>query len=122
MTDQSSPSRRFQFRLRTLMIVVTLLAVPCAYVGSQAKIVRNRRTMREWLQSHGAMVMTIAVDISTKKRFQPSVSWLREMFGDSGVVSIGVRRPLSSAEEQRLKAAFPEAVVYWFQTDDEQGN
>jgi hypothetical protein len=25
--------RRFQFRLRTLMIGVTLLAVPCAYAG-----------------------------------------------------------------------------------------
>ena len=30
---------RFQFRLRTLMIAVTLLAVPCAYVGWQAMIV-----------------------------------------------------------------------------------
>jgi hypothetical protein len=27
MADQPSPRRRFQFRLRTLMIVVTLLAV-----------------------------------------------------------------------------------------------
>ncbi len=33
----------FQFRLRTLMIVVTLLAVPLGYVGWQAKIVRERK-------------------------------------------------------------------------------
>jgi hypothetical protein len=33
---------RFQFRLRTLMIVVTLLAVPFAYVGWQARIARDR--------------------------------------------------------------------------------
>jgi hypothetical protein len=30
MADQPSPRRRFQFRLRTLMIGVTLLAVVCA--------------------------------------------------------------------------------------------
>jgi hypothetical protein len=35
--------RRLQFRLRTLMIVVTLLAVPCVYVGRQAKIVRESK-------------------------------------------------------------------------------
>ena len=43
MAAQPSPRRRFQFRLRTLMIVVTLLAVPCAYIGWQAKIVRAQR-------------------------------------------------------------------------------
>jgi hypothetical protein len=32
MADQPSPHRRFQFRLRTLMIGVTLLAIPCAYL------------------------------------------------------------------------------------------
>jgi hypothetical protein len=33
MPHQPSPRRRFQFRLRTLMIVVTVLAVPLGYVG-----------------------------------------------------------------------------------------
>jgi hypothetical protein len=41
----SQPRRRFQFRLRTLMIGVTLLAVVCGYVGRQAEIVRNRREL-----------------------------------------------------------------------------
>jgi hypothetical protein len=40
MADQpATPRRHFQFRLRTLMIGVTLLAVPLGYVGWQAKIV-----------------------------------------------------------------------------------
>jgi hypothetical protein len=44
--------RRFQFSLRSLLIVVTLLAVTCAYVGWQAKIVRERKeTMTELLRS-----------------------------------------------------------------------
>ena len=39
--------RWFRFSLRTLMIGVTLLAVACAYVGWQAKIVGERRALRE---------------------------------------------------------------------------
>jgi hypothetical protein len=39
--------RRFQFRLRTLLIGVTLLAVPLGYVGWQVKIVRERRLQIE---------------------------------------------------------------------------
>ena len=39
--------RRFQFRLRTLMIAVTLPAVPMGYAGWQAKIVSERWAMRE---------------------------------------------------------------------------
>jgi hypothetical protein len=35
MFDQPSPRRCFQFRLRTLLIVVTLLSIACAYVGRQ---------------------------------------------------------------------------------------
>jgi hypothetical protein len=45
MPDQPSPRRRFQFSLRTLMIVVTLSAAQCAFV---AWVVRDRqRLIRE---------------------------------------------------------------------------
>lgn len=56
MTDP--PQRRFQFRLRTLMIVVTVLAVAMAYVGRQLKWIADRheamkeygpRTRAKWL-------------------------------------------------------------------------
>ena len=47
MPDQLPPRRRFQFRLRTLLIVVALLAVPCWYVANEARIVRQRRAMTE---------------------------------------------------------------------------
>jgi hypothetical protein len=39
----SSPLRRFQFRLRTLLIVVTVLSAVCGYLGWQAKIVQERK-------------------------------------------------------------------------------
>jgi hypothetical protein len=44
-----SPNRKrrwFQFSLRSLMIVVAVLAVPCAYIGRQAMIVRQRKVLR----------------------------------------------------------------------------
>jgi hypothetical protein len=37
MTDHSAPRRRFQFRLRTLLIVVTVVAVLCSVVAWYAK-------------------------------------------------------------------------------------
>jgi hypothetical protein len=42
MADQPSPRRRFQFRLRTLMIVVTVLAVVCWVVVDRARLIRER--------------------------------------------------------------------------------
>jgi hypothetical protein len=50
---------RFQFRLRTLMIVVTLLAVACGNVGWQAKFVRARTAMRQRLSDKGAAFIDI---------------------------------------------------------------
>jgi hypothetical protein len=45
MDDQPAPRRRFQFRLRTLLIVVTLLAAQCAFV---TWVIRDRqRLIRE---------------------------------------------------------------------------
>jgi alpha-D-ribose 1-methylphosphonate 5-triphosphate synthase subunit PhnL len=48
--SEAEPPKRdrrwFQFRLRTLLIGVTLLAVACGYVASKAKIVRDRSEWR----------------------------------------------------------------------------
>jgi hypothetical protein len=44
--------RRFQFGLRTLLIGVTLLAIPMAYVGWQAKIATRRDAMYRQLYSY----------------------------------------------------------------------
>ena len=37
--------RYFQFSLRTMFVVVTLLAIPCGYVAWQDQIVRERKAM-----------------------------------------------------------------------------
>jgi hypothetical protein len=106
-----SPRRRFQFRLRTLMIVVTLIAVPCAYVGWQAKIVRDRKAWlaRQPIQRRidgPKIIKELAQGDPTR-----SPSKIRLWLGDKSVEYIGI--PISSnPEELKLAASlFPEAVI-----------
>jgi hypothetical protein len=47
MAEQPSPRRRFQFRLRTLMIVVTLFAAVCPLGGRLLERWRIENVMRE---------------------------------------------------------------------------
>jgi hypothetical protein len=93
--------RRFQFRLRTLMIGVTLLAVPCAYVGWQAKIVRERDAMRLDLKDHGFVTFDDPKLVPIVRR------WL----GDEGYSTILVPRGTSADYIAKIKAIFPESTV-----------
>jgi hypothetical protein len=52
--------RWFQFSLRTLMIVVTLLAVPMGYVGWQAKIVKSRSDLLEQIKKRNRIYLSFA--------------------------------------------------------------
>jgi hypothetical protein len=98
MADQPSP-RRFQFRLRTLMIVVTRLAVPCAYVGWQAKIVRERTAFRD---DHCRFSWVGDYD---------EIPWLRRCLGDEPYEILAI--PLDSSKDLRDQAAslFPDARI-----------
>ncbi len=51
-TEPKRKRRWFQFSLRTLMIGVTLLAVPLGYVGWQAKIAKRRMAMYHELYNY----------------------------------------------------------------------
>ena len=117
MADQPSPRRRFQFRLRTLMIVVTLLAVACGYVGSQAKVARER---------HQAMAThrTIYPDVNLGPRgemyqrwtgvpvIRPEAPWPLRWFGEQGYWGINSGDTASDDEVANLKRLFPEAEVW----------
>jgi hypothetical protein len=100
--NESPKCRRFQFRLRTLMIVVTLLAVPLAYVGWQAKIVRERTAL---LANRDDMPFASVTIEETKDGAIPTVRlWL----GDHFCARIRLRNP---GDAERYKAAFPEADI-----------
>ena len=91
---------RFQFRLRTLFVGVTLLAVPMAYVAHEAKIVRERKSL-----------------LDRAPEFEPcdnwhGISWMRRMLGDEAVGIIQLLVASSDEEVERYQTAFPEASIH----------
>jgi hypothetical protein len=109
MTDPSPPRRPFQFRLRTLMVAVTMLAVSCAYLGWQAKIVRERKAMVEHLLN--VEDAYIARDGSNAPiDHNKMLPWIRRLFGDEAIIEVGV--PVASRMTAReIHGVLPEAVV-----------
>jgi hypothetical protein len=109
--------RRFQYRLRTLMIGVTLLAVPLGYVGWQAKIVRERKLLAdEYRRSPNCYISTETNVENWPWRPMPhanprEVSWLRRLIGDEAIARIAFDRPISDAELFKLRDMFPEATI-----------
>ncbi len=87
-----------RFRLRTLLIVVGVVAVPCAWVGWQLDWIRQRRTARQAAAIRG---------VYRDKIDAPSMLWI---FGERG------ERILLCAPENahRLKELFPEADIREF--------
>jgi hypothetical protein len=107
MTTSSSapsPRRRFQFRLRTLMIGVTLLAVPCAYVGWQAKIVRERRALLDEINAAGGG--EVPADIAHRP------PWLRRILGDENVGFMVVPYTTDGETMARIFRLFPDVPTF----------
>jgi hypothetical protein len=63
---------RFQFRLRTLFIVLTLLAIPCGYVGWQKKIVADRAAFLEGLAKPPGTVPILRSPRTSVSSVEPS--------------------------------------------------
>ena len=96
---------RFQFRLRTLMIGVTLLAVPCAYISHEAKVVRERRAILRTIDTAGGRFL--AINEGDLPAGMTGPGWIRRLLGDVAVVEIDFHA--SSLSQDYLKEKFPEA-------------
>ena len=96
---------RFQFSLRTLLIVVTLLAIPCWYGGEQYRLVARRKTILQELKQRSGYY-----DFQDG-RSNPGVPWLRASCGDRAIRLIGMPHACSNRELGEMKACFPEARV-----------
>jgi hypothetical protein len=114
-TPQSAPKRRrrFQFRFRTLFIVMTLVAVVCGYVGHQAQKVAHRRQLYLHLSFEGKAFGTICGPPGATAETAPdlSLSWLRQELGDFLLVYIRVDKTVTEEDFIDLRDSFPEAVV-----------
>jgi hypothetical protein len=116
MTDEPTtaepqkPRRRwFQFRLRTLLVGVVLLSIPCAYVANQWRIVAARRN---WLEQHPQPMFTVDITVigndgKEVPQPEPTVPPIRRWLGDEPTKYVDVR---SSAEEKAARQIFPEAT------------
>jgi hypothetical protein len=114
--------RWFQFSLRTLLVGVTLLAIPCAYVGWQIKIVRERKALAREVSEAGGNLFFVSEAIQPMHRTfvvngamrgppYPTVSRLRVWLGDD--VALGIVLPTSTPADtvKRVEQVFPEADV-----------
>jgi hypothetical protein len=88
------------------MIVVTLLAIPCGYVGWQAKIVDERNAMITDLRNTEKVVFGLA---EPGDNDQPP--WIRRILGDQGIRYIGLPITTTTTKEyrRRVRELFPEA-------------
>ncbi|HEV2969245.1 MAG TPA: hypothetical protein VGY55_04585 [Pirellulales bacterium] len=94
------PRRRFQFSLRTLLIVATLLAMLCGYIGRQVEIVKKRDVM-------AAAPGVDSVTGDSLKRIPLFRRWL----GDKYYLGLSIDKSASDDEIARYKSAFPEATI-----------
>jgi hypothetical protein len=110
--------RRFSFRLRTALIVLT---IGCVWLGWQANLVHQRRVVRNEIEAAGGMVLEsdrpgtwpyhvpIGYNLVQIRPAQP-VGWLRELMGDKAVAAILVRKEqMSVGALSTAVARFPEA-------------
>jgi hypothetical protein len=124
---------RFQFRLRTLMIVITLLAPLFAYIAWQARIVCERRAMVAEIESLGGGIFSgrrttagfsnrfpnwpgeaIAFLDSQNDRPSEAQGTTRWLLGDDAVLIIWLPATVAPAEEARIKQRIPEAYIWRF--------
>jgi hypothetical protein len=99
--------RRFQFRLRTLMIGVTLLAVLC---GWQAKVIRDRHEAAKTYLTVSAVYETYGPNHTVRVRTQ-SAPWPLRWLGEDGYFVVIVPLSTHDDEVQRLVRLFPEAKI-----------
>ena len=105
------PKRRwFAFSLRTMFMVVT---VACVWLGYNLNWIRQRHKALDWLEA--SPESWYSPYAGPKSKLQARAPWSLRMFGERGIVGIGMDRqdfagpsPYSPAT---LKELFPEARV-----------
>jgi hypothetical protein len=120
--------RWFRFSLRTLMVVMALVSLPMAWLGSQANMIREReRLLTEVERAGGGYVETtgeplgvydapiiehcrIAATWTSYRAEYPRPSIVRQWLGEKIVLMISCPG-MDSAKLSQIKAAFPEAEI-----------
>jgi hypothetical protein len=80
---EAEPKRKrrwFQFSLRTLLIVVVIVAIPCAWLGRKIEQKRREREAVAGLRDPGG---TVLYDYEVEKEGPAGPDWLRRMLGEN---------------------------------------
>jgi hypothetical protein len=105
----AAPKRRwFRFSLRTVFVVVTLVAVGIAWMQSQVKTVRERERL-----------IKTSIFWGVSSQHPPRIPWVWSLLGAKPVNAIGLDKDkFSEVDVLRYKVAFPEADVMLGSRDD----
>jgi hypothetical protein len=108
MADPAPARRHFQFRLRTLMIVVTLF---CAVFGGY--VIRERAVVQERAAAFAEMQQKVFSPFPGQRFWVDTskVSWLRRWLGDQAVTNAYIPGDADISTVQRFHAAFPETLL-----------
>jgi len=106
---------RLKFSLRTFFVVVTLLCLPCVWIGYQLNWIRERREARHWLEAHEQMYIR-ARDAVDSVLPEPAPAGL-DLLGEEGVAYISLfpteEHPFDRQEKlAELSRIFPEASYF----------
>jgi hypothetical protein len=73
---------RPRFGLRTLFVVVTVVAVLCAWFLSQYNAVKERQAVLKSEWEHGAWYLAVPGSAKKEEVERRSIPWSRRIFGD----------------------------------------
>jgi hypothetical protein len=126
MPDQSQPSpkaklRWYQFSLRSLLIFVTLFAIPCSWLAVKMKQARRQKETVEAVIKLGGIVEYDDGTDSLHSKKGATVSgptWLRKIFGDDffrNVTYVGFDDPkITDADIKLLEGLLQlQRVSFW---------
>jgi hypothetical protein len=106
----TAPRRRWSFTLRTLFVVVTVLAIPLSWVGYQLNWIRERHRALE-----GGRVSHMWRKISSEHPDEFGADdppWQLRLFGERCRGETLIADGLSDDEAKRIQSLFPEYKLH----------
>jgi hypothetical protein len=102
-------ARSLRFRLRTLLVLIAIIAAPIAWLANTAALVRSRG---ELLHHFGGDKSVFAAQLLPPDA-RPQISWLRRWLGDLSIPSLmyDPRRDAGGRELAEALRLFPEARI-----------
>ncbi len=109
------PRRRWTaFSLRTLFVLVAVLAIPLGYIAHERSVASNRLALIGWIHTHAGGFYTPApqrTDFDFVMCGSPAVPYFRDLFGDRAMFAFWLPPLTSYRMRQRFLEAFPEAHI-----------